>query len=166
MLGRILSIKLDQALRRLCCRALNRTLTGFGAVSARPISNEYGPLQMGALAYRFTRQGFFRFSPRAGRPKEKPRRGRGRDLVGVSPTPAGGRPSVAPSLCESSATACDGGHKMTFLLWQKFRRQSHWPRRGNCLGPSAVRVESRVDFLAQSLAEALWRSRARNELAP
>jgi hypothetical protein len=75
------------------CRALNRTLTDFCVVSARPISNEYGPLQMGALAYRFTRQGFFRFSPRAGRPKERPRRGRGRGSVGVSLTAAGDDPT-------------------------------------------------------------------------
>jgi hypothetical protein len=59
-------------LNRLRCHALNQTLTEFCVTSARPISNEYGPLQMGALAHRFTRPSFFRFRQPGGCAKKSP----------------------------------------------------------------------------------------------
>jgi hypothetical protein len=42
------------------CPGLNRTLTDFCANSTWPICNEYGPMQMGAPAHRFTRRGFLK----------------------------------------------------------------------------------------------------------
>jgi hypothetical protein len=92
---------------------------------------------MGALAHRFTRQGFLRFRYPAGPAKEKPRSVPGPSRCSLAP--AGGTSQLSDSLCRASSTACDEGHKSA-LCW-KLRQQSRRPRRGNrrlCLRPPYV----------------------------